>query len=228
MSRMRLVRSMVALAAIAVVLVPATGADASATATKKLTDGYRAVGTSHIGSIDADLPIARTSLLETLNLKTLRIVGGTLPIAPQTVSFTALGVIPLRATTTLIQASPITGSIAATPKGNVLKTTVAYTIKLSDVEVQFLGQWIPLDVGDNCQTIDPAVISVGSPAGSSFDIFKGGVVSGTYTIGKFANCAPLQLPDLLGVGSLPVNSLVPGSNNTVSLTLSHGHAVANP
>lgn len=206
--------------------VPAAAHPARPAAHPLLTDGYTAVGTSHIGSIDADLPIAKTSLVETLDLETLKIRKGTLPIAQQTVSFTALGFVHLRSTVSLVQASPITGTIKATKRGNVLSTSVSYTIRLSNVEVNLLGAWVSLAVGSNCQTVDPVTISAGSPAGHYFDIAKGGVLTGSYTIGKFQNCAPLKLPDLFGLGSLPVNSLVPGTDNTVSITLSHGHVVS--
>jgi hypothetical protein len=213
--------------AVAIALVGlAAPAQARPAAHPGLTDSYTAVGTSHIGSIDADLPIAKTNLVETLDLKTFKIRSGTLAIAPQTVSFTALGFIPLRSTTTLVQASPITGKIKPTKKGNVLTTSVSYTIKLSNIEVDVLGHWVSLAVGNSCQTINPVTITAATPAGHYFDITKGGTVTGTYTIGKFQNCAPLSLPDLFGVGSLPVNSLVPGTDNTVSITLSHGHVAS--
>lgn len=101
--------------------VPATAEPARPVAHPVLTDRYTAVGTSHIGSIDADLPIAKTSLVETLDLKTFKIREGTLPVAPQTVSFTALGFVPLRSTVSLVQTSPITGTIRATKRGNVLR-----------------------------------------------------------------------------------------------------------
>lgn len=205
---------------------PAAAHPARPTAHPLLTDRYTAVGTSHIGSIDADLPIAKTSLVETLDLKTFKIRKGTLAIAPQTVSFTALGVVPLRSTVTLVQTSPITGTIKPTKKGNVLSTSVSYSIQLSDVEVDVFGLWVSLAVGPNCQTIDPVTIPAATPAGHYFDIAKGGVLTGTYTIGKFQNCSPLHLPDLFGLGSLPVNSLVPGTDNTVRIKLSHGHVVS--
>jgi hypothetical protein len=207
-------------------VVPAAAAQARPAAHPVLTDRYTAVGTSHIGSIDADLPIAKTSLVETLDAKTFKIRRGTLPVAPQTVSFTALGFVPLRSTVSLAQTSPITGTIRATKRGIVLSTSVSYAIQLSNVEVDVFGAWVSLAVGPNCRTIDPVTISAGSPAGHYFDIAKGGVLTGTYTIGKFQNCAPLHLPDLFGLGSLPVNSLVPGTHNTVRITLSHGHFVS--
>ena len=72
--------------------------------------------------------------------------------------------------------------------------------------------------------MDPAP-NEAKPAGHYFDIARGGVLTGTYAIGKFQNCAPLNLPDLFGLGSLPVNSLVPGPDNTVRIKLSHGHVV---
>jgi hypothetical protein len=183
--------------------VGAAADQARSTARALLTDRYTAVGTSHIGSIDVDLPIA-----------------------PQTVSFTALGFVRLRSTVSLVQTSPITGTIRATKSSSVLSTSESYTIGLSNVEVDVFGTWESLAVGPNCQTIDPVTISAGSPAGHYFDIAKGGVLTGEYTIGRFQNCAPLSLPDLFGLGSLPVNSLVPGSDNTLSIRLSHGHLVS--
>ncbi len=214
-----LVGAAVAAVVIAAPLALAGPADA---ASSKISVQYTAVGTSHIKSIDSDLPIAKTKLVSTLNSKTLKIVAGTLPIAPQTTSFTALGLIPVRATTTLTQVGQITGTLTPKKKGNVLSTKVDYSIQLSDVEAQVLGQWVPLQVGDNCKTIDPVAITTASPKGKYFDIFKGGVVSGSYTIGQFQNCDALMIP---GLGSFTVNALVPGSGNTVSLTLSHGKSV---
>lgn len=103
---------------------------------------------------------------------------------------------------------------------------MSYSIQLTNVEVDVFGTWHSLAVGPNCQTIDPVTISAGTPAGQYFDIAKGGVLTGEYTIGKFQNCAPLHLPDLFGLGSLAVNSLVPGTDNTLSIRLSHGHVVS--
>lgn len=192
-----------------------------------LTESYTAVGSSHIAKINADLPITKTKLTATLDLNNFQITKGTLPIAPQVVSFKALGYIPIRGTTTLTQAGPITGSLTPTDAGNILKASVAYTIKLTNLQVQFLGVWLPLNVGNNCQTISPAVIPVASPKGKYFDIANGGTVTGTYTIGNFQNCAPLMLPDPFGIGSLPVNALIPGPNNTVNLKLSDGKFVSS-
>lgn len=195
---------------------------ASADPNPTLTDLYDAVGTSHVGSINADLPIAPTTLTETLDATTLQIIDGTLPIAPQQITFNALGFIPIRSTVSLIQTSPVTGALTPGPDGNVITSTVSYTIKLSNVAVNVFGFWMPLFIGDHCQTINPVSITASSPAGQYFDVLNGGTVTGKYTIGNFQNCAPLDLPDFFGVGSLPINALVPGTNNTINLQLSNG------
>jgi hypothetical protein len=206
-----------------VLLATPAGADPDPT----LTDAYDAVGTTHIGSINADVPIAFTTLTETLDVNTLQIVDGSLPIAPQQVSFQALGFIPIRSTVSLIETSPVTGSITPTENGNVITSKVSYTIKLSDVAVNVLGVWVPLFVGNNCRTINPVTISASSPPGQYFDILDGGTVTGKFTIGNFRDCAPLQLPDIFGIGSLPINALVPGTNNTATIQLSNGRFVSS-
>ena len=63
-------------------------------------------------------------------------------------------------------------------------------------------------------------LSVATPAGKSFNLDKGGTLTGTFTIGDFANCG--TNPVTAGVNDALINQLVPGSGNTISLTLSHG------
>jgi hypothetical protein len=197
---------------------------ASADPDPTLTDVFDAVGTSHIGSINASLPLGPTTLTESLDVVNLNIVDGTLPIPSQQVQFNALGLVPVRATVSLIQASPVTGTITPIDDLGHLKLVshVSYTVKLSNVSFDLFGLWVPLGIGNSCQTINPAAITVSTPAGQSFDVANGGQVTGTYTIGQFQNCAPLNFPDFFGIGSIPINTLVPGTNNTISLQLSNG------
>jgi hypothetical protein len=201
-----------------------TAGPASADPNPTLTDAYDAVGTSYIGSIGTSIPLGPTVLTETLDLINLNIVGGSLPLPSKQVQFNALGFIPVRATVGFVETTPVTGALTVdSVTGNSsIKANVAYTIKLSNLSVLLFGVWVPLFVGNNCQTINPAQITVSTPAGQVFDLFNGGTVTGKYTIGQFQNCAPLKFPDFFGVGSIPVNALVPGSNNTLSVNLSNG------
>jgi hypothetical protein len=189
-----------------------------------LVDQFDAVGTSHIGSVNATLPITSTTLTETLDLVTFNVLSGTLPVPSQVVQFKALGIAPVRATVSLVQATPITGKINVNDTTGLLSlnANVSYTVKLSNVSVNVFGVWVSLGIGNSCQTINPAKIAVATPAGQSFDVIDGGTVTGKYTIGQFKNCAPLNFPDILGIGSIPINALVPGTNNTISLQLSNG------
>ncbi|GAA1942085.1 hypothetical protein [Kitasatospora viridis] len=209
--------------ALAVALLADLGlAGTAQAADPTLTDAFDAVGTTHIGSINADVPLGPTTLTETLDLANSQVVDGTLPLPDQQVQFNALGFIPIRATTSFTQVGPVTGQLTNTGAGqNTLSSNVSYTIRLSNVQVSVFGAWIPLFVGDHCQTINPVNITAATPAGGNFTVQAGGDVTGAYTIGDFQNCAPLQLPDVFGIGSLPINALVPGTNNTLTLHLSN-------
>jgi hypothetical protein len=78
-------------------------------------------------------------------------------------------------------------------------------IRLSDVKT--LG--IPLFVGNKCRTATPAVIDLHSAP--EFNPLEGGdLIAPNYTIPQFKDCN-------LATGIL--NGLIPGPDNTLSLTL---------
>ena len=127
----------------------------------------------------------------------------------------------------------VTGTITPIPgqRGkNVLVSKVAYDIRLSNVQARVFGIWWPLAVGSNCHTVDPVQIDARTPEGEYFTVLAGGRVTDTYTIGSFTGCTPLNFFDIPGFfptfGSIPINALVPGTDNTLSLTLSNPHAPA--
>jgi hypothetical protein len=70
-------------------------------------------------------------------------------------------------------------------------------------------------VGNSCQTSTPVSVTVNSQPG--FSILKGGNLDGTYTIPAFANC---------GLATVLINLTLPGSGNTISLTLGKGKFVS--
>ncbi|WP_418059716.1 hypothetical protein [Pimelobacter simplex] len=182
---------------------------------------YDTVGTTHVGAgVDADASLGPATLRIELGLLRGGLRNGALPLPPTSIEFKALGVVPLRAKVSFHSASPITGQLDS-GEVNTVTATASYYVQLSDVKVKVLGVWTPLYVGNRCQTADPVRMTLKTPEGTSFDLNTGGPIGGRYTIGKFANCAPLQLPDVFGIGSLAVNTLVPGSNNTATIHLSN-------
>ncbi|TQK69700.1 hypothetical protein [Nocardioides sp. SLBN-35] len=216
----RAASALTVLLGLSMLAAPAPTAHAEDTGTT-LTTLYDAQGTSTIGSIGSSLPIGPTVLTETLDIPTSNIIDGTLPIPSQQVQFNALGFIPIRATVSLVQVGPITGTLrpGTVPRSNAVTANVHYTIRLSNVKALIFGIWTPMFVGDNCRTAAPVDITVKTPDGQTFNVFSGGPVAGTYTIGDFTGCSAFFIP---GVGSLAINAMVPGSNNTIALQLSNG------
>lgn len=203
-----------------------------------LTVVYDAVGSTHVGAqVDADMPVGPTTIevtIDTLAPVPTPVVDGTMSIPSQVVTFDIMG-IPARAKVTMTQVGPITGTLTKLPAPRQaldLESQVKYDIRLSNVEAKVFGVWWPLAVGSNCHTVNPAVINVSSPIDNStspptgyFTINGGGPLTATYTIGKFTGCTPLNFFDIPGFfpwfGSIPINAIVPGSDNTLELNLSN-------
>lgn len=225
--------ALAAVAAVATLASPAAQADDDP---NHLTVVYDVVGSTHIGAkVDADMPIGPTTIEVTIDTAAplpTPIIDGTMTIPSQVINFKLAG-LPARARATLTQVGPITGTLTKLPSPRAaldLASSVKYDIRLSDIEVR-LGAWLPLGVGSNCHTEQPAAIDVSSPLSDTspptgfFTINGGGPATGTYSIGTFTGCAPLNfldLPDYTGsVGSLAVNAIVPGTDNTLAITLSN-------
>lgn len=207
-----------------------TGAPAAHAANPTLEIDYDAVGTTHIGAqVDSSMALGPSVLESTLDLTNGHIVGGSLGIPAQTMSFDVFG-IPARAKVTMTQVGPLTGAIVPTSQLGkaTLTSTVAYDIQLSDVEAKVFGVWWPLAVGSRCHTAEPVSITASTPEGEFFTVNGGGRVTSTYTIGDFTGCAPLNFFDIPGFfpwfGSIPINVLVPGTDNTLELQISNPRA----
>lgn len=214
-----------AAAALALLFVATTSPANAANPT--LTVKYDAVGSTYIGSqVDSTMAIGPSELTTSLDLVDGRIVSGTLPIPSQQLQFDVFG-IPARANVTLTQVGTLTGQLEQTDQLGKARLTsnVSYDIKISNIEARVFGVWFPLSVGSNCHTVNPVNITASTPAGEFFTVNEGGRVTGTYTIGKFTGCTPLNFFDIPGFfpwfGSIPVNSLVPGSNNTIDLSIAN-------
>ena len=184
-----------------------TVAAAPASAAPALTVAYDASGSTLVKKPNSTVKLGPTTLTNYLNS------DGTftadLPLPTTTSAFKVIGFLPAKATVDFIPVGKAVGRLVA-PR---VSATATYYLKLSNVTLGGL----PTFVGNNCRTAAPVTIPVATPTGERFDINRGGNLTGTYTIGKFANC---------GLTTFIVNQLVPGAGNTVQFTLSNGRGVS--
>ena len=185
----------------------AVAAPASAAAEPILTVAYDATGSTLVKKPNSTIKLGPTTLTNYLNDDAT--FTGDLPLPATTSKFSVLGFLPAKATVNFIPVGKATGRIAAP----VVSATATYYIQLSNVTLGGL----PTFVGSKCKTAAPVVIPVATPAGERFDLTNGGNLTGTYTIGKFANC---------GLTTAIINALVPGAGNTVHFTISRGRIVS--
>jgi hypothetical protein len=193
-------------AAIAVTgIALATPALASPAAPSDTTVGvtYPVTGSTFIKAINSTIALGPGTLSTTADLTTSTLTG-TLSLPPATGSFKELGLVPVTATTEMVQDGQATGTVNFST--NQVTTTATETIKLTGLKVAGL----PVPVGSSCQT-SPATITVTSQPG--FNVLSGGTLAGTYTIPRFAHC---------GLATLLINLTLPGPGNTISLVLGAG------
>ena len=196
--------SSVALVAAAAALTAAAGPAVAAT-TPAYTVAYDASGSSLVKKPNSTIALAPTTLTNYIN------ADGTftadLPLPATTSQFKVVGLLPVKATVNFVPVGKAVGKLTAP----TVSATATYYIKLSNVTLAGL----PALVGGKCQTSAPVSIPVATPAGERFNVTSGGHLTGTYTIGNFANC---------GLMTGLINLLVPGSGNTATVTLSNGQA----
>jgi hypothetical protein len=176
---------------------PAAPADQTVSVT------YPVSGSTFIKAVNSSIALGPGSLSTTADLTTSTLTG-TLSLPPATGSFKELGLVPVTATTEMIQDGQATGTVNFTT--NAVTTTTKESIKLTSLKVAGL----PVPVGNSCET-SPATITVSSQPG--FNVLSGGTLSGTYTIPSFAHC---------GLATLLINLTLPGPGNTITLTLGAG------
>jgi hypothetical protein len=181
-----------------------TSASADTTATIK----YPVNGTTHLAVPNANLTLGPGKLVSTADLNTDTLTA-TLTLPPATGSFNELGVVPVTATAKLINDGPTTGTINGST--GAVTTTSNIIMRLTSLTVAGINT----PVGNTCQTSTPVSVTVNSQPG--FSILKGGNLDGTYTIPSFANC---------GLATILINLTLPGSGNTISLTLGKGKFVS--
>ena len=173
----------------------------AASADTLLTVKYPVTGSTYIKAPNFTLGLGPGKLVSTVDLNTGSLTANlTLPNA--TGSFNELGLIPVTATTQFINDGPTTGQVDLNT--GAVSTTSLITLRIVDLKVAGLD----MPVGSSCETSTPVSVSVSSQPG--FSIVKGGNLAGTYTIPQFANC---------GLETALINLTLPGSGNTITLTL---------
>ena len=168
---------------------------------------YDVRGTTHVATTGSTIALGPTTLSVTLESTTGDFTGS-MQLPGTRTTFAALGLIPMSADVTFEEAAPVTGHLSAKPEGtgSRVQATAHYYLHLSNIRVVGL----PVFAGPNCRTVAPVTIPISTPADESFAVFAGGRLTGSYTIGPFADC---------GLDTLLVNALVPGGGNTVDLVL---------
>ena len=196
-------RTRLAMMAAGIALLAATGvmaASGAASADTVVNAKYPVTGTTFIAKLNTTVNLGSGNLAATVDLTT-GASQSTLTLPPATVSVKEFGIIPVTATTEIIQNGTAAGTVNFA--ANTITSTANVTLKITSLTV--FG--ISLPVGNACQTT-PFNISLSS--GSGFTVSGGGPVSGSYTIPAFHNC---------GLNTLLLNLTIPGSGNSINLTL---------
>jgi hypothetical protein len=167
---------------------------------------YPVSGSTYINSTQSTLDLGPGTVSAAITLPAATLAGS-VSLPDSTGSFNAIGIVPVTATVAFIPVGQTTGSISGVVTQGVVSTTSEFTIRITSLSVAGL----PVPPGPFCQTIVPAKIALSS--GTDINAVLGGTLTGTYTIPDFANCG------LLGVETPVINALIPGPNNTISLTL---------
>lgn len=204
--RRRLMLLAAAVAAVAAGIglsAPPALASRSAAADTLINVTYPVTGSTYIKAIDSTIALGPGTLSTTADLTTGTLTG-TLTLPPATGSFKELGLVTVTATTQMIQDGSATGTVNLST--NTVTTTAEDTLQLTGLNIAGLN----IPVGTHCET-SPATITVSSQPG--FNVLSGGILTGTYTIPKFAHC---------GLATLLINLTLPGPGNVITLTLGAG------
>ncbi len=161
---------------------------------------YALTGTTFLKKLNTTVNLGSGTLSATVDLTT-GTSSSTLSLPPATASVSEFGVIPVTATTEMIQNGPATGTVNL--NANTITSSASVTLQITKLTV--FG--ISLPVGNSCET-SPFTINISSGAG--FTVGGGGAVSGTYTIPRFRHCL---------LNTLLLNLTIPGPGNTLNLML---------
>jgi hypothetical protein len=183
---------------VAVAAVTATAESASADTT--VNAHYALTGTTFIKKLNTTVNLGSGTLAATVDLDT-GASSSTLSLPPATASAKELGVVPVSATTEMIQNGPAAGTVDL--NANTITSTASVTLKITKLKIAGLS----VPVGSKCQT---SPFSVTLSSGAGFTVGGGGPLSGSYTIPLFRHC---------GLNTVLLNLTIPGPGNTLNLTL---------
>jgi len=183
---------------LAAAAVAATAGSASADTT--INAHYALTGTTFIKKLNTTVNLGSGTLAATVDLDT-GASSSTLSLPAATASVKELGVVPVSATTELIQNGPATGTVDLT--ANTITSTASVTLKITKLKIAGLS----VPVGGSCQT---SPFSVTLSSGAGFTVAGGGPLSGSYTIPLFRHCE---------LNTVLLNLTIPGPGNTLNLTL---------
>jgi hypothetical protein len=172
----------------------------SASADTVLNVHYAITGTTFLKKLNTTVNLGSGTLASTVDLTT-GTSSSTITLPPATASVKEFGIIPVSATTEMVQNGPASGTANLTT--NTITSTASVTLKITALSIA----GISLPVGNSCQT-SPFSITLSSGAG--FTVGGGGPISGSYTIPALHHC---------GLNTLLLNLTIPGSGNTLNLTL---------
>jgi hypothetical protein len=162
---------------------------------------YKVSGSTFLKSPNFTLKLGPGTLSSTLNAATGKLTAN-LSLPDATGSFKQDGIIPVTATTSLINDGPTTGKVNLNT--GAVKTKSKITMRIVSLTVS--GVNVP--VGRSCETSTPVVVPLASLRG--FNVLFGGKLAGTYTIPQFRHC---------GLATVLINATIPGSGNTVTFKL---------
>jgi hypothetical protein len=172
---------------------------------------YDASGTTHVASTDSDIALGPATLHSFVDSDGA--FRGVMALPGTRTEFKLLGFIPVTANVAFEPVGDTVGNLGRVGRTSVLTSTSKYYVRLTNIKASIF----PLFAGPFCRTSEPVVIPANTPAGESFNIVNGGRLVGEYSIGDFQNC---------GLNTLLINSIIPGSGNTIELNLSNGRYVA--
>lgn len=168
---------------------------------------FPVTGSTHLNGTNSDMALGPGTLSSAVDLSVTPVsVTGNVSLPPSTGSFNVIGIVPVSATIAFVPVGQTTGTITGALTDGTVTATSQFTLKITALSVAGLNV-LP---GDHCQTSTPVTLTVTS---ADFNALAGGTLTGTYTIPKFRSCGPL------GIETPIINALVPGPNNTISLTL---------
>jgi hypothetical protein len=175
----------------------------SASADTVLNVHYALTGTTFLKKLNTTVNLGSGTLAATVDLTT-GASSSTLTLPPATASVKEFGLIPVTATTEMVQNGPATGTANLTT--NTITSTASVTLKITNLTIAGLS----VPVGGSCQTTP---FSVTLSSGPGFTVSGGGPISGGYTIPAFHHC---------GLSTLLINLTIPAGPRPNDLSLGTG------